>query len=126
MYRYFFTNPDFDSKIAQKFRNKVLNDPQKALQTLNDLYKEFNNIEESEWNKDNVNKLWSQYLYDQNQNGNFLKNQDVFFLLRYAVTGNYVGAPIGDVCYIVGKIQTLDRMQDLIFELNNEIGQLTV
>ena len=90
------------------------------------MYKEFDNIEESEWNKDNVNKLWSQYLYDQNQNGNFLKNQDVFFLLRYAVTGNYVGAPIGDVWYIVGKIQTLDRMQDLIFELNNEIGQLTV
>jgi transketolase len=31
------------------------------------------------------------------------KNEDVFFLFRYAMTGNPVGAPIGEISEVIGK-----------------------
>ena len=40
------------------------------------------------------------YLYE-NRDRKF-KNEDVFFLLRYAITGNPVGAPTGDICEVIG------------------------
>lgn len=40
-----------------------------------------------------------------------LKNEDVFFLLRFVVTGNHVGAPIGDICEIIGLKETLKRIE---------------
>lgn len=40
------------------------------------------------------------------------KNEDVYFLLRFAVTGNPVGAPVGDICEIIGKEQTLQRLEE--------------
>jgi hypothetical protein len=41
------------------------------------------------------------YLYENAKKKN-LKNEDVFFLLRFAITGNPVGAPIGEICEIIG------------------------
>lgn len=31
-----------------------------------------------------------------------LKSDDVYSLIRFAVTGNPVGAPVGDICEIIG------------------------
>jgi glutamyl/glutaminyl-tRNA synthetase len=51
------------------------------------------------------------YLFEQNQKGQqTLKNEDVFFLFRYAMTGNPVGAPIGDISEVIGKQQVLERL----------------
>jgi hypothetical protein len=36
----------------------------------------------------------------------------VFFLLRFAVTGNPVGAPVGDICEIVGAENTIQRIKE--------------
>lgn len=41
------------------------------------------------------------YLFENSKKG--YKNEDVFFLLRFAITGNPVGAPVGDILDIVGK-----------------------
>lgn len=44
------------------------------------------------------------YLFEQNTKHNKgLKNEDVFFLFRYAMTGNPVGAPIGEISDVIGK-----------------------
>ena len=50
-------------------------------------------------------------MYEQNQKPDFnYKNEDVFFLFRYAMTGNPVGAPIGDISEVIGKKAVLDRL----------------
>jgi glutamyl/glutaminyl-tRNA synthetase len=40
-----------------------------------------------------------------------LKSEDVFFLLRFAITGNPVGAPVGDICEIIGIEATIERLE---------------
>ena len=49
---------------------------------------------------DIINKICSLYLFE-NKDRKF-KNEDVFFLLRYALTGNPVGAPTGDIGEVIG------------------------
>lgn len=43
-----------------------------------------------------------------------LKNEDVFFLLRFVITGNHVGAPIGEICEVIGTKQVLERIENSI------------
>ena len=51
-----------------------------------------------------LNKICSMYLFEQNtKHHKGLKNEDVFFLFRYAMTGNPVGAPIGEISEVIGK-----------------------
>jgi hypothetical protein len=51
------------------------------------------------------------YLFEQNTKHNkALKNEDVFFLFRYAMTGNPVGAPIGEISEVIGKEQVVLRL----------------
>ncbi|CAI2361875.1 unnamed protein product [Moneuplotes crassus] len=113
---YYFQKPDFDSEIAQKFYKKVMSQPEKSKVILEDLHSGLSELD-SDFKREDVAKVCSVYLYEQNQKGNFLKNKEVFFLLRYVVTGNYVGAPIGDTCEVIGKQATLDRIQDMIVRL---------
>ena len=40
------------------------------------------------------------YLYE-NKERNW-KNEDIFFLLRFAITGNPVGAPTGEIAEVIG------------------------
>ena len=39
------------------------------------------------------------------------KNEDVFFLLRYVITGNPVGAPVGEICDIIGRDTVIKRLK---------------
>lgn len=52
------------------------------------------------------------YLFE-NQDRNW-KNEDVFFLLRYAISGNPVGAPTGDIGEVIGLNQIIKRCQNTI------------
>ena len=53
-----------------------------------------------EINAEQINKICSMYLYENRDRG--WKNEDAFFLLRYALTGNPVGAPTGEIGEIIG------------------------
>lgn len=92
---YYFEKPDFNSEIAKKFEKKVLGDKKQALEILNGLYSDLEKLDDK-FKKEDVHKVCSMYLYNQSQAGIHLKNQDVYFLLRYVITGNYVGCPIGE------------------------------
>ena len=59
------------------------------------------------------------YLYE-NRDRN-VKNEDVFFLLRYAVTGNPVGAPTGDICQVLGYKAVMERCTNAIEFLKDQI-----
>jgi len=114
---YFFEKPDFSTNIAKKFEVKLMKDRKngevKSLKILNDLNDLLLSLDD-EFKKDDINKTWSTYLFNETEKGNYLKNQDVFFLLRYVITGNYVGAPIGDIWEVIGKKETLNRIQDAL------------
>ena len=58
------------------------------------------------------------YLFE-NAKKNNLKNEDVFFLLRFVITGNPVGAPIGEICEIIGQKDALSRIEDAIDHIRN-------
>ena len=49
---------------------------------------------------DTINKICSMYLFENSDRG--WENQDVFFLLRYAISGNPVGAPTGEIGEVIG------------------------
>jgi len=42
------------------------------------------------------------YLYEQNKS-NEVKNEEVFSLLWYVITGNPVGPPLGDIIDVLGQ-----------------------
>ena len=61
-------------------------------------------IPQNEFSAESLNKACSVYLYNRSKDGGpTLKNEDVFFLFRYAMTGNPVGAPIGEISEVIGK-----------------------
>lgn len=49
---------------------------------------------------DTINKECSMFLYENREKN--LKNDDVFSLVRFAFSGNPVGAPVGDIGDIIG------------------------
>ena len=108
---YFFAEPDYDTELGRKFIVKLKQPALTNKQILVDLAEIMGNISEEEFKADQLNKACSIYLMEQNENKNFAyKNEDVFFLLRYAMTGNPVGAPIGDISEVLGKKAVLDRL----------------
>ena len=70
-----------------------------------------NKVEERDFSIESVNKACSMYLFE-NKEKNYKKN--IFYLLRYSVSGNPVGAPVGDICDIIGKASVLKRMDNTI------------
>ena len=71
---------------------------------LADLQKIMNDIPAEKFVPDDLNKACSMYLFEQNKRPDFnYKSEDVFFLFRYAMTGNPVGAPIGEISEVIGK-----------------------
>ena len=80
-------------------------------------------IADADFSALSLNKACSHYLYEKNKQPGFsYKNEDVFFLFRYAITGNPVGAPIGEIAEVIGKKETLARLDEAqdIFEKQNE------
>ena len=76
-----------------------------------------------------LNKACSHYLFEKNKQPGFsFKNEDIFFLFRYAITGNPVGAPIGEISEVIGKKETLARLEEsqTIFEEFNETKKKAV
>lgn len=47
----------------------------------------------------------------ENRNKGY-KNEDVFFLLRFAITGNPVGAPVGEIIDIIGLSEAITRIDN--------------
>ena len=110
---YFFTPPDYNTELGRKFIRKLKKPPMINKQILADLHQLMKNIPEAEFNALTLNKACSQYLYEKSKTeGAAFKNEDIFFLFRYAMTGNPVGAPIGEISEVIGKSEVLSRLVD--------------
>ena len=46
-----------------------------------------------------MNRVCSEYLFKEK----IYNNEDVFYLIRFALSGNPVGAPMADIAEVIGK-----------------------
>lgn len=53
-----------------------------------------------------MNKVCSEYLFREK----IYNNEDVFYLIRFALSGNPVGAPMADIAEVIGKQQVEKRI----------------
>lgn len=104
---YFFEEPTYSDKRAQKFLKKLSQPDEVKIEILQDLITLLEKHQESVdkelqdlISNDTINKICSMYLYENADRG--WENQDVFFLLRYAISGNPVGAPTGEIGEVIG------------------------
>ncbi len=51
------------------------------------------------WDAERMNQTCSEYLFEMKT----FNNEDVFYLIRYALTGNPVGAPIGEIAEVISR-----------------------
>ena len=58
------------------------------------------------WTAERMNKSCSEYLFERKT----LNNEDVFYLIRFALTGNPVGAPIGEIAEVIGRKHVVLRI----------------
>ena len=115
---YFFEAPDYSTGFSPKFKKWVMTSKERVNKTLTDLAEWLNTIDKSDFKWTPFNKICSEYLAEQNQAGAEMKSEEVFFLLWYAITGNPVGAPVGEVIEVVGKTQTIERIESAWDHLN--------
>lgn len=101
---YFFIEPTYDNDFSQKLFKKLKQPNDVKVKILEGLKIQLKSL--SDFTVNDVNKANSMFLYE-NAKIMGLKNEDVFSLLRFAVSGNPVGAPVGDICEIIGKEQVL-------------------
>jgi glutamyl/glutaminyl-tRNA synthetase len=83
------------------------------VQILSELKGVLEKIDEGSFQVDRLNKDCSLYLYE-NAKRLAIKNEDLFSLVRFAATGNPVGAPVGDILEILGKQQVLTRLANAL------------
>lgn len=57
-----------------------------------------------------MNKACSEYLFKEK----IYNNEDVFYLIRFALSGNPVGAPMADIAEVIGKAQVEQRIEAAI------------
>lgn len=103
---YLWTDPDYQTDLGAKFLKKLKRKGPENAQVLKELEARFRACES--WSAEVVNRTCSEYLFEQ---GN-LNNEDVFYLLRYALTGNPVGAPIGEIAEVISKKEVVFRCGD--------------
>ena len=53
-----------------------------------------------------MNRVCSEYLFKEK----IFNNEDVFYLIRFALSGNPVGAPMADIAEVIGKQQVEQRI----------------
>jgi glutamyl/glutaminyl-tRNA synthetase len=63
-----------------------------------------------QWDAERMNMTCSEYLHEMKT----FNNEDVFYLIRYALTGNPVGAPIGEIAEVVGRKEVENRIADAV------------
>ena len=55
---------------------------------------------------ESMNRVCSEYLFKEK----IFNNEDVFYLIRFALSGNPVGAPMADIAEVIGKQQVEQRI----------------
>ncbi len=105
---YLFELPDYKSEKSLKSLNKVKAGSDEARKILRDLFESFEKIPENEYNDGTILKICGEYLY---ANKKTIKNEDVYHLLRYVLSGTHAGGPVGKMIEILGKDEVQKRIR---------------
>jgi nondiscriminating glutamyl-tRNA synthetase len=105
---YYFKPPDFKADKSLKSRQKVMHDPTKVVQVLTALKNIFKEIPEQEFKYEILGKFCGEYHF---KNKGTLKHEDIYHLLRFVLTGNHSGGPALKTAEILGKEETLKRIE---------------
>lgn len=84
-HKYFFTTPDFDSKQLNSFLKKPKFSHFESLEVFKELKNRLGKL--NDWTPLQVSKTCSMLLYDLSKKNKKIKNEDVFLLLRLAISG---------------------------------------
>lgn len=121
-HQYFFTDPQYESAIALKFLAKLKRSKAEKLQLLSDLNNMLSRLED--FHSAGISMACSEYLKNQKElHGEQIKSDDVYSMIRFAVSGNPVGAPVGDICEIIGQKDVARRLllaRDFIGSIKEE------
>jgi len=104
---YFFTEPVYQTAIADKFLEKIKQSNKSKTVILRDLASSFSFLKS--FDSRSISQSCALYLKEKGTAEGF-KNEDIYSLLRFAITGNPVGAPVGDICEIIGQEATVKRL----------------
>ena len=93
--------------------SKIKQSPEVNKTILNDLLEIIKQtVKEEDFEGTLVNTVCSEYLKKVLEDPNCTyRSDDVFFLFRFAMTGNPVGASIGDISHVIGLQSVLLRIK---------------
>jgi glutamyl/glutaminyl-tRNA synthetase len=106
-FRFLFKDPDFKSEESQKTREKVFKDAARSGKILRDVLEILKAIPEKNFQIETISKEIATY---HHKVGKELKNEDLYHLLRFVLTGSKSGATATKIMEIIGKEATIRRL----------------
>lgn len=110
-FNFFFELPNYQDEKSLKSKNKVMADPVKANKIITDCNEILTKLSPIDFNQAIIAKKFSEYLF---QNKDTVGNEDLYHLLRYALTGVHAGGPVIKIMEILGKEETLKRIKLIV------------
>lgn len=99
--KYFVIAPNLSSDLLSQFTET----PNRAHLLLENFYTLFGSIDNSNWNKDNLDNLCHNLIKELN-----FKPKEAFMTLRIAITGETATPPVFDILELLGKDEVLKRI----------------
>lgn len=106
-HKYLFEEPDYSTELGLKFQKKIKRSSEVNLQILKDISESLAEKDDSNFSAEVMNEICSEYVDSHGK----LSTEDVFYLVRFALSGNPVGAPMADIAEVVGHAQVQLRLQ---------------
>ena len=100
---YLFTAPDYNTELGKKFLGNLKQPKDMNLRILQDIDRKLSST--TEFSFDVMNRICNQYVAEHK-----LTTEDVFYLVRFALSGNPVGASMADIAEVIGKQEVQMRL----------------
>lgn len=111
-YAYLFKEPVFTTEKAQKSMNRVFKSEEKSLRVLKDMSEILEKkVPEDSFTSAKITELLGGYL---SENQKVIKNEEVYHLLRFVLSGSHEGIPASDICELLGRSTTMNRIKGWI------------
>ena len=106
-FKFFFKNPDYKSESLIKNKVKIMKDEEKSKKLIKDIINLFEEkLNKIDFDIVNIAKVCGEFLF-QNK---IYTNEEFYGMLRLILSGNSVGGPVTQICEILGKKETLRRL----------------
>ena len=109
VYSYLFQPPDFTTEKAEKSMHRVFTDANKSGEILSSISDRLEQqVTANKFTAEQIGEVVAKYLFE---NQKTVKNDEVYHILRFVVSGVHEGVPAADICCIIGKKETIKRLR---------------